>query len=534
MTPLSLIGALASLGSLVAAWLGLRRQDEAERRRRAVWLLALWVFVAGFAAFMTLGAKKFDRYLLPVFPFLDILAAVGWVGIVSWAAERVRIPNPRQWSPIALAAALAIQAASSLPTFPYYLTAYNPLLGGTPEAAKVLLVGWGEGYDQVADYLNAQPGAEKLNVATWYAKQTMNYLFKGHSWDIRAGSQETIGVMPWTQADYVVVYINQLQREIPDARSLDYFASLTPERVFKLSGVDYAWLYRVPRPLPVNVSPFQHPVSRDFGGKVRLLGYDVDDGLTAYEGSQYAVITLYWQCLQPLSDNYRLYLKLINGAYDVWGEQDSYPIWDSFMTAEWKPGVIIRDVHGIVVEPGTPPGEYQVTVDWLEPYLQKPLLPDDGQAFVAGPVEVPPMPAPSIDSLGMQHVVGADFGRQIRLLGYSQEGDYRPGGEVRLTLFWQALAQPGGDYVVFNHLVGPGGDLVGQKDNPPVAGFCPTSRWKTGEVVRDPYRVPIPKDAVPGVYHIDTGLYVGDTGQRLPVSSPPGDGVSLDSITIQP
>jgi 4-amino-4-deoxy-L-arabinose transferase-like glycosyltransferase len=535
LTPLSLLGALASLGSLAAAWWGLRREDDPARRSRAVWLLAFWVFVVGFTAFMTLGAKKFDRYLLPVFPFLDVLAAVGLTGLGSWAARRLRISKSARWGAVALLAALVLQAASSLPTYPYYLSAYNPLLGGAPVAAKVLLIGWGEGYDQVADYLNAQPGAEKLNVATWYAKQTMGYQFRGRSWDIRADSQETIGVMPWTQADYVVVYINQLQRQIPDARSLAFFASLTPERVVNLSGLDYAWIYRVPKSLPPNISPFQYPTQRDFGGgKVRLLGYDIDDGLTSFEGNQYAVMTLYWQCLQAPAENYRLYLKLVNGAYDVWGEQESYPIWDSFMTADWKPGVIIRDVHGIMVKPGTPPGEYQVAVDWLEPYLKKALLPDDGKALVVGPVRIPTQPAPKIESLDMQHPVGADFGRQVRLLGYSQEGDYRPGGEVRLTLFWQAMAQPDRDYTVFNHLVGPTGALAGQKDNAPVTGFYPTSRWKKGEIVRDYYRLPIARDATPGAYHIETGLYASDSGERLPVSNPPGDRVTLTGITIQP
>ena len=123
------------------------------------------------------------------------------------------------------------------------------------------------------------------------------------------------------------------------------------------------------------------------GGKVRLLGYDLDEGLTEFEGDHYLTNTFYWQNLARMDENYRLYLKLVNGVYHIWGEQESYPIWDGFMTAEWEPGTIIRDVHGIVVEPGTPPGSYQVTVDWLQPYTQQ-TLPPDGEPFVAGPVTI--------------------------------------------------------------------------------------------------------------------------------------------------
>ena len=43
----------------------------------------------------------------------------------------------------------------------------------------------------------------------------MHYLFedtRGH----RVNRQDARGVFPWTQADYAVLYINQIQREIPD------------------------------------------------------------------------------------------------------------------------------------------------------------------------------------------------------------------------------------------------------------------------------------------------------------------------------
>ena len=43
-------------------------------------------------------------------------------------------------------------------TYPYYLSYYNPLLGGGPAAQRTVMVGNGEGLDQVAEWLNAQPG----------------------------------------------------------------------------------------------------------------------------------------------------------------------------------------------------------------------------------------------------------------------------------------------------------------------------------------------------------------------------------------
>ena len=420
LTPVTLIGLALSL---IALWRGFRaapKDSEAparmstpeqlgsetdsaeatpERSERAWWLAAFWVFAILFTAFMTLGAKKFDRYLMPIFPFLDLLAAAGLVEGASWAIDWVdrrrstgqaarAIPGKAGLFVVVAGLVVILQGWSSLPAYPYYLTAYNPLLGGIQQAAHVLLIGWGEGYDQVAAYLNTKPDADKLNVATWYAKQTMDYLFKGHSWDIRANRQEPIGIFPWTQADYVVVYINQTQRDIPDARTLAFFRSLTPEYTAQLAGLDYAWVYRVPPTIPRDVSPYQNPVTQDFGGKIRLLGYDVDEGLTESEGKQYLVITFYWQGVKAPAEDYRVHLTLVDEAGRVWAEQDSYPIWDGFMTSQWKPGTIIRDVHGIVIKPDTPAGSYRVKADWSAPRSQQTLAPAGGP-FGTGPVTIP-------------------------------------------------------------------------------------------------------------------------------------------------
>jgi len=55
---------------------------------------------------------------------------------------------------------LFIQALSALQTFPYFFSYYNPLAGGSSRAPQVMMIGWGEGMDQAARYLNQKPDAE--------------------------------------------------------------------------------------------------------------------------------------------------------------------------------------------------------------------------------------------------------------------------------------------------------------------------------------------------------------------------------------
>ena len=117
----------------------------------------------------------------------------------------------------------------------------------------------------------------------------------------------------------------------------------------------------------------------------------------------------------------------------------------------------------------------------------------------------------------MEHHKEAILGDKVRLLGYNIESGFRPGDDIHLTLFWQCLEEMDQDYTVFIHLVDGKGRIWGQKDNPPVDGFYPTTRWQAGEIVRDQYDLTIPLDVPPDEYQIEAGMYLAETGERLPV-----------------
>jgi 4-amino-4-deoxy-L-arabinose transferase-like glycosyltransferase len=59
------------------------------RRDRSSWLLALAALITLIFFFLTAGADKFyPRYILPVFPFLSMMAARGLIALVDWLRER--------------------------------------------------------------------------------------------------------------------------------------------------------------------------------------------------------------------------------------------------------------------------------------------------------------------------------------------------------------------------------------------------------------------------------------------------------------
>ena len=125
------------------------------------------------------------------------------------------------------------------------------------------------------------------------------------------------------------------------------------------------------------------------------------------------------------------------------------------------------------------------------------------------------------------------FGAQIRLAGAetTAQAPLSPGGQLDVTLVWEALARPETDFTVFTQLIGPDGKVHGQKDNPPVFGTHPTTAWQQGEIVVDRYRIVLADGAPAGVYRLIAGLYEPQSGRRLPVDG--GDYVVLGSFSVE-
>jgi hypothetical protein len=133
--------------------------------------------------------------------------------------------------------------------------------------------------------------------------------------------------------------------------------------------------------------------------------------------------------------------------------------------------------------------------------------------------DVPPMAA------GVQ----ANFGGEMMLLGYDfPERRTQPGGTLPITLYWQALRPMTRSYIVSNHLLNSA-DLQqwGGRDRVP-KDYYSTMLWTPGEVVRDDYQVPVSPAAPPGVYRLDVGVYVAESGVAWPVPLVK-DGKALDA-----
>jgi hypothetical protein len=216
------LGPVATIGLALLVWLAIRRRSGADAA--VVWLA---IFVIVFTDVMTIGSKKFDRYMLPALAVLTILGGVGIAALARHLAGRL--------AAAVIGLALLGQAAWLLSTYPYPIAAYNPLMGGTAVARQTIMVGWGEGLEQTAAFLNTLPGASQLTVSTQY-HHVLRLPFHGR----------TVRVPNPRPVDYYVVYVNMVQRNtvpLPVRPAMD---AGRPVFTATVNGVPFAWVYQGP------------------------------------------------------------------------------------------------------------------------------------------------------------------------------------------------------------------------------------------------------------------------------------------------
>jgi 4-amino-4-deoxy-L-arabinose transferase-like glycosyltransferase len=358
---------LMLLGLALLAYFMVRRRNQLA----SCWpALLLAGYVAGFGLMMTLGEKKFDRYELPVFPVLDLLAGLGlWVALCSLPHGVATVAASPRRRVAASALALALAAWPLASVYPYDLAYYNPLLGGGPAAQRALFVGWGEGMDRVAAYLNARPIVlQAPAVATAYHRVLQAHL---------SGN----GAMPLERAelaDYIVPYVNSIQRDQKAEVLAGHLAGQEPEYVVWLNGIEYARVYRGPH------FPSDRTLGAQFGQQLQLESAVFAPGSGLARAGDDLLARLRWRPLVG-ADSLASVLRLLgpDGRVTL---QDRQPL----ARALRQDGLLVVEVQ-LHLPPGLQPGQYQLQALADDPRTGRPLtLPDNQAALTIQQVMVQP------------------------------------------------------------------------------------------------------------------------------------------------
>jgi hypothetical protein len=579
-TPWLLAGLVLSLGHLVRSrgqGTGDRGQGAGSREQEVIHhssfiiSLPLWLFALIYLCLMTLASKKSLRYLLPTFPVFYLLAGSALYQLYAALNSRneqsamdnkqrpplpsSRTPTLRPASPSAsLRASLSIFQSSNplaslrtgLPSFqssilpifhpsifplfltlslltftfiyhPYYLTYYNPALLGWRWAPHTLLVGWGEGLDGAARYLNQQP---PQTVAAWY-EWLLPLMYKGQ---VKAMvPQENL-----LTADRTVLYLNQVQRDIPSPNIVHYFRRRGPEQTIRLNGIDYAWIYSGPIIGAQPPAVVEIRLSGEFGGETRLLGYTLSSATPG--GGEPLGVTLYWEILAPPPAERFVFLRLVDAQGRIWARADSPPVLGLWPIERWQPGMFIEDAQELLIPAGTPPARYRLEVGLYDPANGQPLAavgqpPGPGGGLLLGEIAVEWRPSPAL-TVDLPHRTASQLSPAASLIGFDSLPSQATSGDLfTLNLAWREsgswlnFGQVPADYV---QLTWSRASTVLAEQLEPLP--LPVEQWGRGAVLRSQHDLIVPPTLESGRYDVHIALHTG--------SDPAGESFELGLVDV--
>ena len=159
---------------------------------------------------------------------------------------------------------------------------------------------------------------------------------------------------------------------------------------------------------PAASLPMQTRVDAAFGddGAIGLLGFGLAGQPAA--GGDILQIALFWRADGQVGRRYKVFVHLLGPRDTLWGQRDSEPGGGLRPTTTWKSGEIVQDNYGLLVLPGTPPGQYTLEVGLysMETGARLPVRDAQGRPggdrLLLGPVTVVrPTTPPEPDSIAM-------------------------------------------------------------------------------------------------------------------------------------
>jgi hypothetical protein len=482
--------------------------------------LLLYLFITpALILLLSYNAPKFNpRYAMVAQPALALIVAGGLATL--WQKRDGRLGNWIRW----ILAGLALAYVLGVSAYATYNIYTNPAFSRADFRGVARYIGRHIAPDDTIILTSGHmfpafdyyaPGAERHllpDSPTLDATRTLDYTIAS---DLMAWLAGKGGVWVVRWQDEVVDPVGYLATALDEVGEEQQV-----KRSFSQVGLEY---YRLPAGATFSSGPaIDHPADYNFGDRLRLLGY-------SQTGDRQ--VTLFWQALQPLDQDYRVSLVLRDTEGQKWGEWDGRPSSYDFPTGRWPEGQIVQGRYDLAPVPGTPPGDYGLEVGVYteaDPtgldVLDQAGAPQ-GKRAVPGGVKLVPLPA-SAEDVEAPHAGRADLGGGLELLGWDLDRDSaQPGDRLRLTLVWSVEVQPWDDYQVQVLVTGPAGDTTSAGVFPLTTAGHPTSGWQEGQAWRGQSTFRLPIQTQPG----DAGLGIqllGPGGEEL------GPPVPLASVEV--
>jgi 4-amino-4-deoxy-L-arabinose transferase-like glycosyltransferase len=234
-TFLTIIFLVAALG-LYTFW----RRTRPPLQSKYFWLVVSYVVF--FTLQMSIGAKQSERYILPAYLALDVLAAIGIGGIIDLMLRALagRHELLYRYFPSLVIGLVATSLIGMVIRYaPDYSAHHNYLLGGNPVAVAMVEVGSGQdaGTAHIGSYLNRYAQADTDIVAVDGNSRAMAMYYKGQIESIKGLDQE---------ADFYLFSLEIRQRDLGGSGWEEVWRAhkdCVPVLTVSFDGVEYMRLY---------------------------------------------------------------------------------------------------------------------------------------------------------------------------------------------------------------------------------------------------------------------------------------------------
>lgn len=451
------------------------------RRQRFWWreLVLASLPVSYFVVSMFNSINLGYRHLLPVLPFLYLFIA----RLVSSNARpqiSEGVSRSRAFRSVGLGMLLLWQVVGSLSVWPFYLTFFNEIAGGSHNGYRYLAdsnVDWGQGLKALRAYLEQQNWTDpKLSSFTFFIRPEL-YGVQAEPLPPLAGAPAVLPDRFNPTPDIYIISASTLRGlQLVDPEMYNWFWHREPDDIV----ANALLVYRVaePEPKPTWLAQCLTPVAplppeaiaEGFGRKdLRQAYFDCTQSWLIPDGGRspgwYAIF-------RETARTDDVFVRTALEATELSFEQTR--------SAALPPFVIYE---------GTSP----------------PVAPAQPSAAAVQVGE--------LDFLG--HTVASQTARQ----------------PIEIWTYWQVDSLPTRPLSLMLHLMGPGGTPVAVGDGLGV----PVENWQVDDIIVQRHRLEIPADAPNGDYALYTGAYWLDTLERWPVFQEGqliGDQVSLAPVSV--
>ncbi|HLF00699.1 MAG TPA: hypothetical protein VI547_01890, partial [Anaerolineales bacterium] len=245
------------------------------------------------------------------------------------------------------------------------------------------------------------------------------------------------------------------------------------------------------------------PLNANLAGGLTLLSAEFPPSVAS--GADFDA-SLYLTAREHTEQQYRPRFDLISPDGLLWnnGNEALPPRWhrEPPETSQWPLGQYAQWARRQTILPGTPPGDYKLTVTVFDRASLAPdsIVDENGNALspviALGTIRVTrPAAPPALADLNIEHQIEHDFG-PLTLLGYNLDrAEARPGDNVLITLFLRA------NNSITNYQL-PVTNYQFNLFTPPY----PTSLWQPGDIWRFQTLQRIPADTASGPFRFNLSL----------------------------